>query len=1379
MLMRWLRPSLVIVIFAIMLTSRPSPAFANDGLELFETKIRPALIEHCYACHNSTTATEGSLAVDDRESFLRGGDNGDIIVPGKPAESRLIAILRHEIVGLKMPEGGVKFDEALIKDFERWIELGAPDPRDAPPSEEELEQATSWEVIREKRKSWWSFQPIRNVNAPSFGTDPSNREVALRWSSHPVDQFIYDKWSQSDLQPSEMASPEVLVRRLYFNLIGLPPTPQELLHWSQRVAQPQGYETLVDHLLDSPHFGERWARHWMDWIRYADSHGSEGDPAIQNGWLYRDYLIRALNQDLPYDQLVREHIAGDLLDAPRINHDLGINESAIGPAHWRMVFHGFAPTDALEEKVRFIDDQINVFSKAFLGLTVSCARCHDHKFDAISQKDYYALFATLASCRPGRVTIDAPEVLEKNRDSLESLKPQIRDSLASDWKTSLNLLPKRLTSGGDLLQSKTEAQQLLNHWHRLSAQVAEGKSFDSVWTEQSKAWTQALSQAESQATAPPSKTAHRHWRFNETSNDQTSWFRSGNGLASMPSRAGAFAVAPEGATALMGIYPSGIYSHLTSSKHAARLSSDRVDLPGEFEVWIRAMGDGGATSRFVVHDYPRNGTVFPVTPLRPTWQWHPFDLTYWDGDNIHLELTSSPDAPLLTGGDARSWFGVREARIVVKGGPAPQEFPEALAPWLAIAAQTPPSTLEQAADQLTLAVSNAIDAWQADELTDAQACLLDACLREGLLGNQIDQLTASRPLIDRYRQLEAEIKVPTRVPGLEESVAIQQPLYLRGDHKQPDALVPRRFLEAVDPTPFTSPQSGRLELAGAVLSPDNPFTHRVIVNRLWHHLFGRGIVATPDNFGRLGSEPSHPELLDHLATRFRAENGSIKSLVRYIVLSNTWQLSSRPTESAAQRDPDNLLLSHAHVRRLEAEAIRDSMLAVSGRLDANLFGAPVDGNSMRRSVYVRVNRNSLDPFLRAFDFPEPFSSVGRRDVTNVPAQSLTMMNDPRVSSLASDWANRLLSESRPSGGQTSESERISQMFLAALGRTPTPDEVTRLQAYIRETESTAKQLHLVYQDLQKQLSGVRSAQFGILEPLRKRLIDERKLASDANSAELGVDALPKPIGRWEFEGDFKDGVGGAHGEPQGGASTASGQLVVHTNAYVVSKPIDRTLRAKTLEVWVQLADLAQQGGGVMSIQSLDGSVFDSIVFAEQAPRQWLSGSEFFSRTQSFGGGAENEADRRLVQIAIAYHEDGQVIAYRDGEPYGKSYQSKGPREFKANETIISFGVRHLPAGGNRMLSGRIAKAHLYDHALSADHVRRSARTHHAYVSDADVLAAMNDGERKAFEELQTQLVDLESRLAALQPLPDKIDEAFVWADVANAVFNFKEFIFVK
>lgn len=1364
MLMRWLRPSLVVVMLAIVLTSSPSPALANDGLELFETKIRPALIEHCYACHNSTTATEASLAVDDRESFLRGGESGEIIVPGKPAESRLIAILRHEIVGLKMPEGGVKFDEALVKDFERWIELGAPDPRDAPPSEEELEQATSWEVIREKRKSWWSFQPIRNVNAPSFD----------------IDQFIHEKWSQSDLQPSEMASPEVLVRRLYFTLIGLPPTPQELLQWSQRVAQPHGYEALVDHLLDSPHFGERWARHWMDWIRYADSHGSEGDPALQNGWLYRDYLIRALNQDLPYDQLVREHIAGDLLDAPRINHELGINESAIGPAHWRMVFHGFAPTDALEEKVRFIDDQINVFSKAFLGLTVSCARCHDHKFDAISQKDYYALFATLASCRPGRVAIDAPEVLEKNRDSLESLKPQLRDSLARDWKASLSQLPKRLTSGGDLLQLKTEPQQLLNHWQRLSAQIAEGKSFDQVWAEQSKAWTQALSQA----TTPPSKPAHRHWRFNEPSNEPTNWFRSGNGLASTPSRAGAFAVAPEGATALTGIYPAGIYSHLTSSKHAARLSSDRVDLPGQYDVWIRAIGDGGSTSRFVVHDYPRNGTVFPVTPLRPSWQWHRFDLTYWDGDNIHLELTSSPDAPLLTGGDARSWFGVREAKIVAKGGTAPQEFPEALTTWLAIAAQTPPVNLEQAAEQFTLSVSNAIDAWQADELTDTQACLLDACVREGLLSNQLDQLTASQPLIDQYRRLEAEIKVPTRVPGLEESVAIQQPLYLRGDHKQPDALVPRRFLEAIDPSTFTSPQSGRLELADAVLSPDNPFTHRVIVNRLWHHLFGRGIVATPDNFGRLGSEPSHPELLDHLATCFRAENGSIKSLIRYIVLSKTWRLSSRPTESASQRDPDNLLLSHAHVRRLEAEAIRDSMLAVSGRLDANLFGAPADGNSMRRSVYVRVNRNSLDPFLRAFDFPEPFSSVGRRDVTNVPAQSLTMMNDPRVSSLAFDWANRVLRESRSVDGPTSESDRIAQMFLAALGRTPAIDEVTRLQAYMRETESTAKQLHLVYQDLQKQLARVRSAQSGMLEPLRKRLIDERKAANESNSAESnsaesGADALPKPIGSWEFEGDFKDHVGGAHGEPQGGASIASGQLVVHANAYVVSKPIDRSLRAKTLEAWVQLDDLAQHGGGVMSIQSLDGSVFDSIVFAEQAPRQWLSGSEFFSRTQSFGGSAENEADRRLVQIAIVYHEDGQVIAYRDGEPYGKSYQSKGPREFKANETIVSFGVRHLPAGGNRMLSGRIAKAQLYDHALDADQVRRSARSHDSFVSDAEALAAMSDGERQAFEELQTLWVDLESRLVALQPLPDKIDEAFVWADVANAIFNFKEFIFVK
>ena len=392
-----------------------------EQLEFFESRIRPVLAEHCYACHNSIDTAEGGLSLDHRAAVLKGGDNGSVVTAGQPGKSRLLATIRHEFDGFEMPDGGAKLGDDIIADFEKWIRLGLPDPRDEAPSAEELSEATSWENILASRKKWWSFEPIADPTPP-----------AIDGIANPIDQFIAATWRENDLRPTGPADAQTLVRRLYFNLIGLPPSPEEAGKWVDAIEsgnRDEQLEKLVDQLLASPQFGERWARHWMDWIRYAESHGSEGDPGIENAWLYRDYLIRALNADVPYDQLLSEHVAGDLLDTPRIDESLGINESLIGTAHWRMVFHGFAPTDALDERVRFTDDQIDTFSKAFLGLTVSCARCHDHKFDAISQADYYALFGIFASCRPGRSAIETEEKLNAHRADLAAVKQQIPSAL--------------------------------------------------------------------------------------------------------------------------------------------------------------------------------------------------------------------------------------------------------------------------------------------------------------------------------------------------------------------------------------------------------------------------------------------------------------------------------------------------------------------------------------------------------------------------------------------------------------------------------------------------------------------------------------------------------------------------------------------------------------------------------------------------------------------------------------------------------------------------------------------------------------------------------------------------------------------------------------
>ena len=359
-----------------------------------------------------------------------------------------------------MPKGGPRISEQVIKDFEKWISTGAHDPRQTPPTPEQFAQETSWEKIREKRKLWWSFQPIKKVALPSLTKNPDK---------HPVDKFLQHKMTEAGLQPSQPAHPLAVLRRLTFAITGLPPTLEQQNNFINLL--PDGIQSAVDKfsddLLSSPQFGERWARHWMDWVRYADSHGSEGDPSIPNAYRYRNYLIRALNEDIGYDQLIREHIAGDLLNEPRVNKELSLNESAIGTAQFRFVLHGFAPTDALDEHVRFTDDQIDAITKTFLGLTVSCARCHHHKFDAISQDDYYALFGILSNGRPAQKVIDDPSIINEYNHKLSTLKHKIKNEFIQSW---LQIdIETKLRNSAKKISSSDEPLDFLLPWKKLNS----------------------------------------------------------------------------------------------------------------------------------------------------------------------------------------------------------------------------------------------------------------------------------------------------------------------------------------------------------------------------------------------------------------------------------------------------------------------------------------------------------------------------------------------------------------------------------------------------------------------------------------------------------------------------------------------------------------------------------------------------------------------------------------------------------------------------------------------------------------------------------------------------------------------------------------------
>ena len=645
-----LRPGAAILAAAL-LGSGPAAAaeFAPEDLEFFEQKIRPVLVEHCYTCHNSTELAESGLRLDYRDGLLEGGMRGPAIEPGKPRSSLLVRAMRHPSLDFRMPLGGAKLPDHVVADFERWIEIGAPDPRDEPPSATALKEATSWQTVLEQRKQWWSLQPIADPVAP---------EVADRaWSKNAIDRFLATGLAKASLEPATLTEPRTLMRRLSYVLTGLPPTPAQIDDFERRAAIDRNAAVTeeVDRLLDDPAFGERWARHWMDWIRYAESHGSEGDPPVPYAWRYRDYLIRALNADVPIDQLIREHLAGDLLDEPRMNPELGINESAIGIAQYRFVLHGFGPTDALDEQVRFTENQIDVVSKAFLGMTVACARCHDHKFDAISQTDFYAFYGIMANGRPGIQTVDDESRRNAHRDELAELKRELRQILAETWIEAAADIPTRLRQpDGPWAAALTGGQSPydpLYAWVRTHRTRGRG-AFAKQWKGLAAAYEQSRQQLEKRRQAP----AVSRWDLTRTE-DVEAWYRHGNGLPeAKPQGAGSYEVTQAGETIVADILPAGVYTHSLTNRHNGTFSSPRFFIEAKQKLALRVVGGGGAIARYVVQNYPQVGEVYPIrTLVGGEWHWQHWDLDYWDGDHAYIELVTAADHA-MTGERSRLAF---------------------------------------------------------------------------------------------------------------------------------------------------------------------------------------------------------------------------------------------------------------------------------------------------------------------------------------------------------------------------------------------------------------------------------------------------------------------------------------------------------------------------------------------------------------------------------------------------------------------------------------------------------------------------------------------------------------------------------------------------
>ena len=1338
--MKLLNRCTVILLSGLVVPILSADELSIDEAEFFESKIRPVLVEHCYDCHNSTDTAEGDLILDHRKAIRAGGQSGSTINFEEPKRSLLLKVIRHEIEDFEMPQGGDKLDDATIADFEKWIRMGAPDPRVDPPRTNGSPVET-WDVVREKRKQWWSFQPIREASVPKVKDE--------NWSDNPIDRFILAKAEAAKLPMEARADRRTLIRRLSFVLRGLPPTSKEIESFLDD-ERPDSYEKLVDAFLNSSEFGEHWARHWMDLVRYSETHGSEGDPAIPFAWKYRDYLIRALNRDVPYDQLLLEHVAGDLLESPRIDSESQTNESIIAPSHWRMCFHGFAPTDALDEKVRFTDDQINVFSKAFLGLTVSCARCHNHKFDPISQADYYALFGIVGSTRPGILDANTEELQNRHQKILRSYKSDIRDAQAKIWLSALANFQDRLTS---LDLSDVDETSVLYPF-----KVIQDNDQESAWEKLKSVQAADSSQL---------KNALVDWDLTD-SREHNQWHSYGNGSAHEIALPGEFIV-PMKEDEPLSLLPGGVYSHLLSTTHRAILASPTIRLDGEYEAWVQVAGDGQALLRYVVQNYPRNGTVYPATTLNGgEWKWQRYDLTYWKGDDIHFEITTAADSPVLAKTKIdRSWFGIRRVVVAPKGTFQPPNDPKS---YQAVSSQFQFDDSEKVPGWTELAIAyvdtlrDSILAWKDNTATDDQIRFLKGLQDAKLIASFGSDSKKIERLLDRYRQREVNIPLPNRVPGLLEADSADQALFVRGNHRHPAGEIPRRFLEAIDQTPYRTLDSGRLELARDLLRDDNPLTKRVIVNRIWHHLFGAGLVRTVDNFGRLGEEPSHPKLLDFLAIQFQRDDWSIKKMIRSILLTKTWQQSSNASPLADTQDPDNRLLTHTNIRRLDAEMLRDSLLQVSGRLNSQVFGPPIGTKtaSSRRSVYLSVIRNSLNSFLQTFDAPVPFATKGLRDVTNVPAQSLTMLNDPFVI----ESARRLAAVYEAD----SDRERIEKIFIASLCRRPNDHELSQSLGLLDSLSTLHNKRKIQRAALVEQREVAQARSDAILETARNRILKSRSDIPTENDIEVD------PLAAWDFSVGLDDQIGQLTGTLHGDAELQDEALVLRGSGYLRTSPLKQTIMEKTLRVTVQLENLDQRGGGVMTIQDRSGVNFDAIVFGEQKPKHWLAGSNNFRRTESLQGTPEAEAIAKPVQITLTYAADGTIRCYRNGVPYGKAYRKSELQPFAAENAEILFGLRHGSPGGNRMLQGKIFSAQLFDRALTDKEVAAIANGDPTFVSKQEIENELSNHERDLQQAINEKIQELQQQIDDLGPDPTE-DQA--WADLAHAILNLKEFLYYR
>ena len=1056
---------------------------AESGDSFFDAKVAPLLAERCYECHSHGKKIKGGLALDSRAGWEKGGEGGAVIVPGAPDKSRLIMAVQHGDPDLKMPPKHKLADGEIAVLFE-WVKRGAPDPRSPIAAET---AGRDWESIYQERLRWWSLQPLSKSPAPQV------KDAA--WPREEMDRFILAALEAKGLKPSAEAPRRTLARRLSFALTGLPPKPEDVEHF-EKSNSPHAYDDLVQSLLDSPPFGERWARHWMDVVHYSDTHGYEWDTPAKNAWMYRDYLIRAFNADVPFKQLVVEQIAGDLLP-PRVDARSGLNESIIGPMAMRLGErrHGDnAAADGVTQET--MANMIDTVSKGFLGTTVACSQCHDHKLDAVAQRDFYALAGVFMSTRWGVRCADASDRNVAVIDELKRIKGDIRTELQTLW---LGASKERWPLAVEIAAPVTDAaanstatarghrsllaprsafpDSLATLWREALQRSSNGTTLEAEWTK-----LRAEFHREREKRIGENKANLRLLADFSREDGAPGWRCDGSGMKHGLVRDGEIVVSDEGDAAVAQVLPAGRWSHVWSMRLAGAVRSPLFDQNPPSTFSVDFAGSKHAAQSFIIDQSFHSERMKFINQPVPGW------LTMTAGDfgrlaggvdqarrRVYLELATKSlnnYFPSRTGyigmkeaegQDQRSWFGI--TRIYQHAaGKAPQD--ELARFEKLFADESAPQTKEELAARLAGVVMAAVERWAQRRCDSEDVRLINEALAAKWLPNESTKSPALKKLIAAYRETETRLQ-PDRTIGSADdwNEARNERIGVRGSYTDLGDEVPRggvRFLGG-EGSRATSESSGRLELAQSIASDRNPLTARVFVNRVWLHLFGEGLVRTPDDFGHLGERPVHPELLDYLAARFIEDGWSLKKLVKLMVTSATWRQGSIASENALTADPENRRWHHMPMRRLDAESIRDSILAVAGRLDASLFGqsvdpyrtsqdatkrltsGPLDGNG-RRSLYLKMTLMEPPRFLALFNQPIPKLTAGKRDATNVPDQALALLNDPFVIAMAKHWSERELKNSA-----SSPEQRVEQMFTTAFARPPQPEETARIVKLARRS----------------------------------------------------------------------------------------------------------------------------------------------------------------------------------------------------------------------------------------------------------------------------------------------------------------------------------------